>query len=98
MAFKKLIERHESFRTSFEMINMEPVQRIHDQVSFEIEYYNEIQPDETRQILKKFVRPFDLEHAPLIRIGLIKTGNKQHIMMTDMHHIISDGGIHGHFG
>ena len=91
MAFKKLIERHESFRTSFEMINMEPVQRIHDQVSFEIEYYNEIQPDETRQILKKFVRPFDLEHAPLIRIGLIKTGNKQHIMMTDMHHIISDG-------
>jgi len=38
--FLELIQRHESFRTSFHMIEGKAVQRIHDQVPFEIEYYN----------------------------------------------------------
>jgi amino acid adenylation domain-containing protein len=37
--FKQIIIRHESFRTSFELIRGEPVQRIHREVEFEIEYY-----------------------------------------------------------
>ncbi|UCH94059.1 MAG: acyltransferase domain-containing protein, partial [Candidatus Aminicenantes bacterium] len=36
---RKLISRHESLRTSFLMMGEEPVQRIHDEVEFEIEYY-----------------------------------------------------------
>ena len=38
--FKKLIERHENFRTSFYMLKDEPVQRIHDEVELELEYYD----------------------------------------------------------
>jgi len=41
--FKKLIKRHESFRTSFFLLNGEAVQKVHDYDSlegnFEIEYY-----------------------------------------------------------
>ncbi|MCU0286784.1 MAG: amino acid adenylation domain-containing protein [Acidobacteria bacterium] len=37
-SFKKLIQRHESLRTSFHMLDEEPVQRIHDEVEFEITY------------------------------------------------------------
>jgi non-ribosomal peptide synthetase component F/acyl carrier protein len=36
--FRKLIHRHKSFRTSFEMVDEKPVQRIHDDVEFVIEY------------------------------------------------------------
>ncbi|MCP5102327.1 MAG: hypothetical protein GY950_03060, partial [bacterium] len=37
---RKLIQRHESLRTSFHMVKNVPVQRVHDNVEFEIEYYD----------------------------------------------------------
>ena len=43
-----------------------------------------------KEIIQKFIRPFDLEQAPLLRVGLIKVSEKEHIFMTDMHHIVSD--------
>ncbi|UCH97724.1 MAG: amino acid adenylation domain-containing protein, partial [Candidatus Aminicenantes bacterium] len=38
--FKKLVHRHESLRTSFETVEEEPVQEIHEEVEFEIKYYS----------------------------------------------------------
>ncbi|MCP5050062.1 MAG: hypothetical protein GY940_23050, partial [bacterium] len=43
------------------------------------------------QALRDFVRPFDLSHAPLLRVKLMETDEGIHILLVDMHHIISDG-------
>jgi amino acid adenylation domain-containing protein len=90
--FGKIIQRHEILRTSFEMIEGKVKQKIHEKVEFEIEYYDlgtgEIAAP--KSIIKNFIRPFDLSKIPLIRAGLIRTGEKKHILMLDMHHIISD--------
>lgn len=92
--FTNLIYRHESLRTSFEMIKGEPVQRIHDQVEFAVEYH-EVLPAEkgaaAEMKINDFVRPFDLSRPPLLRLGIIKSSDGKHILMVDMHHIISDG-------
>ncbi|HLP59034.1 MAG TPA: condensation domain-containing protein, partial [Candidatus Deferrimicrobium sp.] len=86
--FKKLVNRHESLRTSFSMVNDTPVQRVHNEVKFELELQD---CNHLQDFLKWFVRPFDLAKAPLIRAALIKEGAKRHILIVDMPHIISDG-------
>jgi amino acid adenylation domain-containing protein len=97
--FKRLIARHESFRTSFKILEEQSVQVIHDDVEFSIEFCDiekqmqaaepgEMEPQE--KIINRFVRPFDLEKAPLLRVGLVKLAEKNHLFMFDMHHIISD--------
>jgi len=48
--FKTLIRRHESLRTSFPVLDEKPVQRIHDQVEFEIEYYDMKEAEEDRSL------------------------------------------------
>ncbi|AIW37631.1 peptide synthetase [Bacillus subtilis] len=81
--FRQLVERHESLRTSFETgPDGEPMQRIHDSVPFQL--------DEAESA-DAFVRPFCLEEAPLFRAALVKESDEHHLLLTDMHHIISDG-------
>jgi NRPS condensation-like uncharacterized protein len=41
--------------------------------------------------INHFVKPFDLTQPPLLRVGMIKLEGAKHILMVDMHHIISDG-------
>lgn len=88
--FTKLIQRHESLRTSFVMGENGVLQRIHEEVDFEIEFL-EAGEDTIHKILKEFIRPFDLSEAPLLRAALVKQEDRKYILMMDMHHIISDG-------
>ena len=88
--FQELVDRHEAFRTSFEMKGGEPVQRIHHRVELTL-HYREAAENEIDNIIQEFIRPFDLSQAPLLRVGLIKINELKHILMYDMHHIISDG-------
>jgi phthiocerol/phenolphthiocerol synthesis type-I polyketide synthase E len=97
-AFRNLIERHETLRTSFEIANSKPSQKVHslEDIEFAIEYYESAPGVGERsaapeELIERFIRPFDLSQPPLLRIGLIKTGPEKHILMFDMHHIISDG-------
>ncbi len=95
-AFSQLIDRHESLRTAFEAIDEEVAQKVSDQVEFEMEYYDSDE-DQLSHITDDFVRPFDLSQPPLIRTGIVTvSGDKSgvqpyHILMVDMHHIITDG-------
>ncbi|NLW45808.1 MAG: amino acid adenylation domain-containing protein, partial [Firmicutes bacterium] len=91
-----LINRHEPFRTSFKMVNGRIVQQVYPDVNFQMEY--EELPDGTHQekqqidlIIKDFIKPFDLKVAPLLRVKLIKISDGKHLLILDMHHIISDG-------
>ncbi len=89
-AFRRLILRHESLRTSFMMKEGEVVQRIHERVPFVLEQYAGDE-EEAETMIRQFVRPFDLSRAPLLRAGLMKLGDDRHLLLFDTHHIIADG-------
>ncbi len=107
-AFRQLIARHATLRTRFELVDSEPMQWIEEIVPFEVEYAK-VQAEgattdtdmmvskETQELVRRFVRPFVLQAAPLLRVGLVDLGvqgveqEQQHLLMLDMHHIVSDG-------
>ncbi|RAL25792.1 non-ribosomal peptide synthetase [Thermoflavimicrobium daqui] len=89
-AFQKLIERHEALRTSFELVDGEPMQKIHPKVPFKITVQKGTKREAENRI-NQFVRPFSLEQAPLFRVELIQLQSKKHLLLIDIHHIITDG-------
>ncbi|MDI5895996.1 non-ribosomal peptide synthetase [Flavobacterium algoritolerans] len=98
-SFKKLIERHESLRTTFrENENGEIHQYItpFNDVEFElplIDITNEKDKEEQlRQIVQQeFNIAFDLSQGPLIRAVLVQMDEDKFLINCNMHHIISDG-------
>jgi hypothetical protein len=83
--FKNLIKRHESLRTSFEMIDGKPVCRVQEsaKLKFKMEFDDsrdtrsreqsiENQGQGVDGITSGFIKTFDLSRAPLIRVGLVK--------------------------
>jgi amino acid adenylation domain-containing protein/non-ribosomal peptide synthase protein (TIGR01720 family) len=97
-AVYRLISRHGNLRTSFALIDGKPVQRIHETIDFQVCYWDiepgsegDPQDEEVETVVAQFIEPFDLGCVPLLRVGLIRLGPDDHILMVDMHHIISDG-------
>jgi polyketide synthase PksJ len=104
--FKKLIQRHESLRTRIQILGEEPVQVIqpNEKIAFQIQKIQGLstQKDESQQreeieMIQSFIQPFELTHPPFLRVGSLKTDRETHILIIDMHHIITDGVSHDLF-
>ena len=78
-AVNKLIARHESLRTHFENIEGTIYQVIDENADIKVE-------DIPEENLGAFVKPFELEKSPLMRVGC-----NNNTVVIDMHHIVVDG-------
>ncbi|WP_046227795.1 non-ribosomal peptide synthetase [Paenibacillus dauci] len=95
---KKLVNRHESLRTSFVINDTEFRQQINpfvanaDSVFTYIPYIANDDPsaEATAIRIKSLITPFDLRKAPLIRVILLEENDHQ-ILIIDIHHIVADG-------
>ncbi len=101
--FHKMLRRHEILRTSIRLVEGEALQHVHpaEEIDFDIEYsdlssvetYETVAParDKIEEIVRAFVRPFDMAEAPLMRAALIKINSELQVLVIDTHHIITDG-------
>lgn len=90
-AFSEIIRRHAILRTDFSMIDGRFVQTVHDSVPIDMSEASAAQ-SEIAERFQRFVRRFDLGHAPLLRLGALRiTDSADTVLMFDIHHIISDG-------
>jgi amino acid adenylation domain-containing protein len=92
-----LVARHETLRTRFTLKD-EPVQVIGPAraVALLITDLSAMSQSErearAHQIIDLEARqPFDLEAGPPIRTQLVRLGSEEHLLMLNMHHIVSDG-------
>ncbi len=93
--FGRLIERHESLRTSFIILDGQPFQKIERDAPVHILSYDlsaePLSGESVRRVLREFVRPIDISRAPAFHLALLRTGSGRGILLLDMHHIITDG-------
>ncbi len=87
-AFCRLIERHGILRTAFKVLDGQLVQEIREGVEFKMEVLADGPVDE---LVRSFVRPFDLAEPPLVRLGVSQVSGGEWLVLIDVHHIVSDG-------
>ncbi|MBD2005415.1 MULTISPECIES: non-ribosomal peptide synthetase [Cyanophyceae] len=95
--FSEIVRRHEALRTTFKVLDGQPVQAIAPNLSIPLSVVDLRQFPEcdrelqAQQLLAaEFERPFDLSSGPLLRIMLFQLSETEHILLLNMHHIICD--------
>jgi len=98
-AFNLIIARHDNLRTIFPSDEGQAQQRILDKLDFKLDridlnHYNERETryEKAREVCQiEASTPFDLSTGPLLRGKVIKLSSEEHVLLLNMHHIISDG-------
>nr|QEO73592.1 condensation domain-containing protein [uncultured bacterium] len=93
-ALNGLVARHESLRTTFDDIDGQGVQIIHEPSEVDIETVDlsaVSEDDVARWLQAAAARPFDLRRGPLFRVALARVAEREHVLVLGMHHIVTDG-------
>ncbi|HET8887656.1 MAG TPA: non-ribosomal peptide synthase/polyketide synthase [Candidatus Angelobacter sp.] len=96
-SLQEVVRRHHALRTRFVVINGEPRQVIDDDVQVEMKLVslehvpaNELQKRMDLAIHEEADKPFNLRRGPLVRVGLLRLAEREHVLMVTMHHIVAD--------
>ncbi|MBU8895093.1 non-ribosomal peptide synthetase [Corallococcus sp. H22C18031201] len=101
---KLLAARHETLRTTFQDRDGRPQQVITTSAALELELVDltavpEAQREEEARarVVSLSQQPFGLEKGPLWRASLLRLSEREHVLLVNMHHIVSDGWSMGVF-
>src|SRR5450631_1544897 len=93
-----VVERHEVLRTRFVTNGGNPFQVIDPAGRFglHVEDLSALSEGELAVVARRrlellALEPFDLEHGPLFRAHLLRLSESDHVLLTGIHHISSDG-------
>jgi len=96
-AFATLMERHESLRTIFKVVDGEPRQFVlsPEEMPFVLDQHDvqqEENPEEAAKVLSttQVHTAFDLANGPLLKVALIQTAPQQYVFSLVIHHIVAD--------
>ena len=97
-ALDRIIARHEALRTTFVLIDGEPMQHIASVADSRFHLLERDlrgrrdAPAELNRLLAEHVNAsFNLQTGPLIRGLLVRESEDEHALLITMHHIVSDG-------
>ena len=97
-ALNEVVRRHEVLRTALVSDGGIPHQVIAErlELTLTVEDLSRLPEDDrelqaVRRVREEAMRPFVLASGPLVRVGLLRLFEREHIAIVTMHHAISDG-------
>ncbi|MEA2954316.1 MAG: hypothetical protein QOJ96_3836 [Alphaproteobacteria bacterium] len=97
-SFNEILRRHEAWRTSFDVVDGEIVQVVHEdlRVRFPLVDLTGVpvagrEAEALRIATEEARKPFDFGTAPLFRGTIVKLAEDNHRLYLTLHHIIFDG-------
>ena len=94
----EILRRHEALRTSFAMVDDQPVQIIAPAQPARVAVHDlselaeaEREAEVSRRMTEEAQRPFNLSQVPMLRAQVLRLGAEEHVVLLTMHHIVSDG-------
>ncbi len=97
-SINEIVRRHEALRTSFSMVEGQPVQVISSSFTLPLPLLDlsnlleaEREVEAQRLADEEAQRAFDLVRGPLLRSKLVRLSVDDHVLLVTMHHIVSDG-------
>jgi amino acid adenylation domain-containing protein len=96
-SLQRIVERHESLRTTFVSQEGVPMQVVHPTLTLELPLTDlsmlvkSEREEQVKMRIDEANRPFALSTGPLIRVHLVRMSEEEHVLIVNMHHIISDG-------
>jgi amino acid adenylation domain-containing protein len=104
LALQEIVRRHESLRTTFAEGESEPVQVVAPGLALALPLADlaalptAAREEEVHRLSREEVAaPFDLARGPLLRARLLRLGEREHLVLFTIHHIVSDGWSMGVF-
>ncbi len=97
-ALNEIVQRHEILRANFVMLDGQVMQLVAPARRIGIQF-TELTPlreperaaEADRLASEEAQRPFHLASGPLLRAGLLRLADTEHVLLVTMHHIVSDG-------
>ncbi|HEV7376650.1 MAG TPA: condensation domain-containing protein, partial [Pyrinomonadaceae bacterium] len=97
-SLNEVVRRHEVLRTTFTIVNGQPVQMIAPSLKLPLQVIDlsnlsplEKETEASRLSSEEARSPFDLSSGPLVRATLLRLGAEESVLLLTMHHITSDG-------
>jgi amino acid adenylation domain-containing protein len=90
----ELVRRHQALRTTFDLVDERPVQRIAACLDVSLPVVD-LGPVSESALLERAAeeagRPLDLRRGPLLRPVLLRVAPDDHLLVVVLHHIVADG-------
>ncbi|HEX7733769.1 MAG TPA: condensation domain-containing protein, partial [Ktedonobacteraceae bacterium] len=97
-SLNEIVRRHEVLRTTFPLVEGQPVQAIHSYAPLTLPVIDlRALTDERQQAqLQRLMResagiPFELAQGPLLRVQLMRVTSQEHVLLLLLHHSVFDG-------
>ncbi len=87
-----LVARHESLRTTFDVVGDRGVQIVRPVLEPQWRTAEAADEEQLRALAQEeLARPYDLRNGPLVRVLLVRIAADEHVCVLGMHHIVTDG-------